>query len=98
MSLSISGFICMIKNFKSVTSHALTPSPCHTSDPFPPLERDILYVRPLGELTLSVKAYNILICYKLSDNGVSKLCFVVTVRPTTEINIWWCGGCRHKLP
>jgi len=36
--------------FKSVTSRALGPPPpvtnCHTSDPFP-LERDVLYGRPL---------------------------------------------------
>jgi len=34
------------------------------------------------ELTLSCTGY--LIFYKLSDDGVSKLRFVVTVRPATE--------------
>jgi len=42
------------KNLKSVTSHDLdSPSPltnCHTFlDPFLPLERDVLYGRPLRQ-------------------------------------------------
>jgi len=41
----------------------------------------------VNELTLS--AYNSLICYKLSDDGVSRsrLRLVVTVR---QRKVWWC--------
>ena len=43
------------EKMESVTSHDLYPPPpvtnCHTfSDPLPPLERDILYGRPLMSL------------------------------------------------
>jgi len=40
-------------------------------------------------------AYNSLICYKLCDNGVSRLRLVVTVR---QRKVWWCAGCRRTLP
>ena len=46
--------ICMIKFFRSVMSHALYPSPpvtnCHTSSDPLPLERDVLYGRPLSSI------------------------------------------------
>src|SRR6218665_1942997 len=52
----ISCFVCMIKKIISVTSHALSPLPCHKLSPLPgplPLERDVLYGRPLnGKLFL----------------------------------------------
>jgi len=34
------------------------------------------------------------ICYKLRDDGVSRL-LVMTVR---QRKVWWCGGCRRSLP
>ena len=46
----------------------------------------------VSELTLSV--YNLIIYYNLSDNGMNKLRFVLTVRSAIEIRILW----RRPMP
>jgi len=42
-------------------------------------------------------AYNSLICYKSSDDSVTRLLLAVTVC-VRQRKIWWCSGCRRTLP
>ena len=70
----------MIKTFISVTSHALDPlsvTNCHTfSGPLPPLERDVLYGRPLRRrlgVAMGLKyfrPYELLFFYAYKTNSV----------------------------
>ena len=46
------------------------------------------------QLELTLSAYNSLICYKLRDDGVSRIHLVVTVK---QRRVWWCTDCNHNL-
>jgi len=50
---------------------------------------------PKAVTKLALPAYNSLICSKLSDDGVSRLRFMVTVR---QRKVWRYAGCRRTLP
>ena len=53
---------------------------------------------PTTVIELTLSANSSLICYKLSEDGVSRLRLVATrAVAVRQKSLWWCAGCRHTF-